>query len=54
MDAQRKIRVGVQLAPQHVDYATIRRAAAKAEELGADILFNWDHFFPLGKVGEGK
>jgi probable F420-dependent oxidoreductase len=49
-----RIRVGVQLAPQHADYPTIRRAAARAEELGADILFNWDHFFPLGKVGEGK
>jgi len=54
MDTQRRIRIGVQLAPQHADYATIRRAAAEAEELGADILFNWDHFFPLGKVGEGK
>lgn len=51
---RRRIRVGVQLAPQHVDYPTIRRAAAEAEELGADILFNWDHFFPLGKVGEGR
>lgn len=54
METQRRIRVGVQLAPQHVDYATIRRAAAEAEELGADVLFNWDHFFPLGKVSEGK
>lgn len=51
---QRRIRVGVQLAPQHADYAMIRRAAAEAEELGVDVLFNWDHFFPLGKVSEGK
>jgi probable F420-dependent oxidoreductase len=50
----RSIRIGVQLAPQHVDYPTLRRAAARAEELGADILFNWDHFFPLGKVSEGR
>ena len=51
---KRRIQVGVQLAPQHADYARIRRAAAEAEELGVDILFNWDHFFPLGKVSEGK
>jgi probable F420-dependent oxidoreductase len=51
---QRPVRIGVQLAPQHADYAAIRRAAARAEELGADILFNWDHFFPLGKVMDGK
>ena len=28
---RRKIRIGVRLAPQHVDYPTIRRAAARAE-----------------------
>ncbi len=44
---QRPIRVGLQLQPQHADYATIRRTAAQAEELGVDVLFNWDHFYPL-------
>jgi probable F420-dependent oxidoreductase len=44
---QRPVRVGLQLQPQHADYATIRRTAAQAEELGVDILFNWDHFYPL-------
>ncbi|MEU8239590.1 LLM class F420-dependent oxidoreductase [Actinoplanes missouriensis] len=43
----RPVRIGLQLQPQHMDYATIRRTASQAEELGADILFNWDHFFPL-------
>jgi len=38
----RPVRIGLQLQPQHMDYATIRRTAARAEELGADILFNWD------------
>jgi len=42
------------VAPQHAEYADIRRAAAEVEELGADILFTWDHFFPLGKNAEGK
>jgi probable F420-dependent oxidoreductase len=41
------VRIGLQIQPQHADYATIRRVAAEAEELGVDILFNWDHFFPL-------
>ncbi|MCO8274079.1 LLM class F420-dependent oxidoreductase [Actinoplanes sp. TRM 88003] len=43
----RPVRIGLQLQPQHMDYDTIRRTAAEAEDLGADILFNWDHFYPL-------
>jgi probable F420-dependent oxidoreductase len=43
----RPIRIGVQLQPQHADYSAIRRAAAEAEELGVDVVFNWDHFYPL-------
>src|ERR671916_2679524 len=52
--SSRKIRIGVQLQPQHADYAAIRRAAAEAEDLGVDILFNWDHFYPLSGEPEGK
>ncbi|WP_305785642.1 LLM class F420-dependent oxidoreductase [Symbioplanes lichenis] len=51
---QRPVRIGVQIQPQHADYAAIRRAAAEAEELGADILFNWDHFYPLYGDPDGK
>jgi probable F420-dependent oxidoreductase len=43
----RPVRIGLQIQPQHADYKTIRETAARAEELGADILFNWDHFYPL-------
>jgi probable F420-dependent oxidoreductase len=43
----RPIRIGVQLQPQHAEYAEIRRACAEAEEIGVDVIFNWDHFFPL-------
>jgi probable F420-dependent oxidoreductase len=50
----RPVRVGLQLQPQHADYAAIRRTAAKAEELGADVIFNWDHFYPLYGEPEGK
>ena len=41
------VRVAVQLHPQHAEYSDIRSAAAEAEELGADVLYNWDHFYPL-------
>ena len=49
-----KLRLAVQLQPQHADYGSIRRAAARAEEHGADILYNWDHFFPLSGDRHGK
>jgi probable F420-dependent oxidoreductase len=48
------IRIAVQLQPQHAEYAAIRRACAQAEEIGADIVFNWDHFFPLNGDPDGK
>jgi probable F420-dependent oxidoreductase len=51
---QRPIRVGLQLQPQHAEYSAIRRAAAEAEELGADIVFNWDHFYPLYGEPDGE
>ena len=50
----RPIRIGVQLQPQHAEYAAIRRAAAEAEELGVDVVFNWDHFYPLFGEPEGE
>src|SRR5215218_9012446 len=50
----RPVRIGVQLQPQHADYAAIRRAVAAAEEIGADVVFNWDHFFPLYGEADGK
>src|SRR3954454_24829420 len=48
------IRIAVQLQPQHADYAQIRRAVAEAEDAGADMIFNWDHFFPLYGKPDGK
>jgi probable F420-dependent oxidoreductase len=52
--AGRPFRVGVQLQPQHSDYPGIRRAVAEAEEIGVDIVFNWDHFFPLSGDPVGR
>jgi probable F420-dependent oxidoreductase len=50
----RRVRVAVQLQPQHADYAEIRRAVAAAEEAGVDAVFTWDHFFPLYGEPDGK
>ncbi len=49
----RPVRIGFQLQPQHADYATIRRTVARVEETGVDVLFNWDHFFPLSGDPDG-
>ncbi|MBF6442561.1 LLM class F420-dependent oxidoreductase [Nocardia farcinica] len=44
----RPVRIGVQLQPQHApDYGRIRDAVLRAEDAGVDIVFNWDHFYPL-------
>ncbi len=47
------VRIGVQIQPQHAQYADIRRTVAKVEELGVDVVFNWDHFFPLSGEPDG-
>jgi len=41
------IRVGVQLHPQHTSYQDYANTVRRAEELGVDSIWNWDHFFPL-------
>ena len=48
------IRIGVQIQPQHAEYARIRDAVARAEDVGVDVAFNWDHFFPLGGDPGGR
>ena len=50
----REIRIGAQIQPQHADYQQIRAAVDEAEEAGADVIFNWDHFFPLCGEPDGK
>jgi probable F420-dependent oxidoreductase len=42
------IRIGVQLQPQHSPhYGHIRDAVRRCEDIGVDVAFNWDHFYPL-------
>ncbi len=38
----------MQLQPQHSpQYSHIRDAVRRCEDIGVDVAFNWDHFFPL-------
>jgi probable F420-dependent oxidoreductase len=48
------VRVAYQFQPQHADYAAMRDGWVKAEELGADIISTWDHFYPLYGERNGK
>lgn len=51
----RPIRIGVQVAPDNTpDYPTWRAAVRNAEDLGADLIFGYDHFHaPAFKEFEG-
>jgi len=43
----RPVRIGIQLQPQHATYQQLRDAVARVEDTGADVVYNWDHFYPL-------
>ena len=47
-----KPRIAVFLQPQHAEYDQIRAAAIESEKIGADVIYNWDHFYPLYKEDE--
>jgi len=42
-----ELQVGIQLHPQATSLDDLRAAARQADELGADSIWVWDHFFPL-------
>ena len=42
-----KFRVGIQLHPQHTSYTSIAEAARRADGMGVDSIWIWDHFYPL-------
>jgi probable F420-dependent oxidoreductase len=46
--------VGFQAQPQHASYAQMRDAWLRAEDLGADVVTTWDHFYPLYGEPDGK
>ncbi len=46
-NAMPQLKVGVQIRPQHTSFADYERAWLRADDLGADSIWTWDHFFPL-------
>jgi probable F420-dependent oxidoreductase len=49
------VQVGLLVSQQRApSYSSLRDVAARAEELGADVLFNTDHFFPWSGDGSGS
>jgi len=41
------VKVGVQIPPQHATMSQLRDAWRRAEAMGVDSLWTWDHFYPL-------
>ena len=46
-----RFKVGVQFHPQHTTVAELRQAWFRADAIGVDSLWVWDHFFPLYAKG---
>ena len=44
-----KPKIAAFLQPQHAEYDQLRNAAVAAENMGVDVIYNWDHFYPLYK-----
>ncbi|NND02042.1 MAG: LLM class F420-dependent oxidoreductase [Acidimicrobiia bacterium] len=49
-----KVRIAIQFHPQHAEYDAIRDAVSRAEAMGVDIAYNWDHFYPLYGEPDGE
>ncbi|HKC18054.1 MAG TPA: LLM class F420-dependent oxidoreductase [Candidatus Dormibacteraeota bacterium] len=47
MAGARRFKVGVTIHPQQCTIGELRDAWRKADELGVDSIWFWDHFFPL-------
>src|ERR1700686_5501120 len=48
------IRIGVQLRQQHTTYQSYADAVRRAEDMGVDTIWDWDHFFPLTGDNQGS
>ena len=49
----RPVRLGVQVQPQHALYPKVRDTVRALDDMGVDVIFNWDHFFPLSGDPDG-
>src|SRR5258707_11435140 len=45
---------GVQFGPQHCTVGELRDAWRRAEDLGVDSVWTWDHFFPVAGDPDGR
>lgn len=50
---KRNVKISVQIPPQHASYEQHRKAWIEADNLGVDVIFNWDHFYPLSGDADG-
>ena len=50
----RPFKVGVTIHPQQCTIGELRDAWRRADELGVDSIWFWDHFFPLYGDPEGN
>jgi probable F420-dependent oxidoreductase len=48
-----KLHIGVAIHPQHAAFVDYARAWRRADELGVDSIWSWDHFFPISGDPEG-
>jgi probable F420-dependent oxidoreductase len=44
-NADRPIRIGLQISQYGATWSDLLSVAGEADAIGADVLFNWDHFF---------
>lgn len=47
------VRITARIQPQHGTYAAQRAAWIASDDLGADAIMNWDHFYPLSGDPDG-
>ena len=52
--SRRPIRIAAQLHPQQGPFDNLLAAAVRADEMGYDIVYNWDHFYPLYGKPDGE
>ena len=48
-----RVKVGVQLHPQHCTIDELRAAWRAADAMGVDSIWTWDHFYPLYGAKDG-
>ena len=53
-DGERRFKVGVTIHPQQCTITELRDAWRRADELGVNSIWFWDHFFPLYGDPEGN